>query len=88
MEGRRNCSFSSSEPNLHAKHTQRIAYPAFRTDGMQQNSGGRMCRLVLAEAGAGRYLASAGVAMSVWTPMAMGMPPQRMLPSSSATAML
>lgn len=34
------------------------------------------------------YLASAGVAISLWTPMAMGMPPQLMLPSSSATATL
>lgn len=37
---------------------------------------------------AGLYLASAGVVMSVCTPMAMGIPPQRMLPSSSATAAL
>lgn len=34
------------------------------------------------------YLANAGVAISDWTPMAMGMPPQLMFPSSSATATL
>lgn len=80
MEGRRNCCFSSSEPNLHPKQrNQRNLYPASETDGGKQNS--------CVEAGSG-YLARAGVAMSVWTPMAMGMPPQRMLPSSSDTAML
>lgn len=57
----------------------------FTSDENQQIASLLMNRKVVC---VGFHLASAGVAMSVWTPMAMGTPPQRMLPSSSDTATL
>lgn len=63
---------------------QGISYKSKQSTNVRCKNGFRECdaRFV------GLYLASAGVVMSVCTPMAMGIPPQRMLPSSSATAAL